>query len=450
MLPAYFSWWPVSLFTIRRKNQLVREKRIAYYLWRFPSPTETFVRREVQALKKLGLYLEVFADVPGDLELLDDNEKLLINEVNYLRPINQKYLSKYQKFFFVKNPILYLNLFLYVVFHKFRHYKTFKADISFFLETVYLAGTLKDKNINHIHSPWANRSAFSALIASKLLGVSYTVQARASADLYRKIHAYALAEKFKNAEFVITNSRHNETYLKSLLKRKDQTKIHVIYNGIPLEQFNPKRKGKNLSRKIRLLTVATIGETKGLVDLLKACRILMDMGYGLKCEIIGGTHEPLYTDHYQELKKLHNTLRLEASVFFCGAQPFCKVLEKYNTADIFVLPCIIAKDGSNDITPNVLIEAMAMKLPVVSTHITGIPEIVENFVNGILVPPNDPKSIAEAIVILIKNNDLRKELGKKAREKIEERFDINKNVLRYIDLFMRNQIDRQYQDQLSA
>ncbi len=431
----HFSWWPINLFYFKRGNKLIKEKRIAYYLWHFPTLSQTFIQREVAALKKSGLSVEVVADASEGLGLLDGNAKSLIKDTYYLLPVDEKLLLRYKKYFFFKNPLLYLNLFFYVVSRKYGNYKTFKEDTFVFLRAVYLAGVLKDKNINRIHSPWADRCAFISLIASKLLGVPYTVQARASADLYRKITSYALQEKFENAEFIVTNTRYNESYIKSFLNDRDWGKINTIYNGINLEQFKPKQENENISKQMRILSVARLAEEKGLIYLLKACKILKDRGYLFRCEIIGGTQEPLYTNYYIELKKLHKELGLKEYVFFSGAQPFNKVLEKYKSTDILILPCVISKDGSNDITPNALIEAMAMKLPVISTNITGIPEIMENGVCGILVPPNDENAISEAVINLIKDCDLGKELGGNARKKVEERFDINKNIVQYVELF---------------
>ena len=111
------------------------------------------------------------------------------------------------------------------------------------------------------------------------------------------------------------------------------------------------------------------------------------------------------------------------------------MLGYFRDSDIFVLPCIVAEDGSRDITPNALIEAMAMKLPVISTEITGIPEIVDNEVNGILIPPNDIKALTASIERLINQPELRKKFAEKAREKVEQRFDINKNINSYVNLF---------------
>ncbi|MGH7801651.1 MAG: glycosyltransferase family 4 protein [Thermodesulfobacteriota bacterium] len=361
----------------------------------------------------------------------------MVKDTHYLYPLNKKHLVGYFKYFFFKNPLSFLNLFLYVIFHNYDRIKTFKKDTIIFLKAVYLAGILKDRNTNHVHSPWADVNAFIALIASKVLKVPCSVQARAH-DVHRRTYLYALSEKSVNAEFIVTNTQYNESYLRSFLDKRDWGKIHTIYNGINLQQFESKLKRENASNQTSILSVARLIEQKGLIYLLKACKILKDRGYLFKCEIIGGSKEPLYINYYLALKKLHRRLGLEECVFFLGAQSIDKVLEEYRNADIFVLPCVIAEDGSGDISPNALIEAMAMKLPVISTNVTGIPEIVEDGLSGILVHPHDENALAEALIKLIKDSDLRVKLGENARKKVEERFDISKDIVKYIGLFLRN------------
>jgi glycosyltransferase involved in cell wall biosynthesis len=434
LIDGNFSWWPIGLFNYKKRDKPIKEKRIAYYIWRFPVLSQTFIQREIAALRKSGLPVEVVADAPEDIKLLNENAKPFTKNTFYLFPIDEKLLSKYKRYFFLKNPLLYFNLFLYVVFHKYEKHKSFKEDTSIFSKAVYLAGLLKDNKINHVHSPWADRCAFIALIASKFLGAPYSVQGRAH-DIHRKTYLYAFPEKFDNAEFLITNTQYNEVYLKSSLKSQNGRKIHTIYNGLNLVEFITHPKQENISKPTRILSVARLIEQKGLVYLLKACKILKERGYSFRCEIIGGPEEPLYINYYIALKKLHRQLGLEECVFFLGSQPIGKVLEKYRNADIFVLPCLIAEDGSRDISPNSLIEAMAMKLPVISTTVTGIPEIVEDGVSGILVPPYDEDALAGAIVKLIENDNLRKEVGENARKRVEERFDIDKNVAKYVALF---------------
>ena len=210
-----------------------------------------------------------------------------------------------------------------------------------------------------------------------------------------------------------------------------------MYNGINLEQFKPKQKDKNTKEQIKILSVARLIEEKGIPYLLKACKILEEKGYSFVCEIIG-EREDSFANEYVKIKKLHNRLDLKDRVLFSGALPFAEVLKKYEEADIFVLPCVVAQHGGRDITPNSLIEAMAMKLPVVSTKITGIPEIVDDDINGILIAPNDEDVLAKAIIRLIENKDLRERLSRNARKKVEEKFNIEKNSRLLARLFKGN------------
>ena len=429
-----FSWWPIGIFNLDIEKTLPGKKRIAYYLWHYPTLSETFIQREIKALIKSGISVKVFADATDNIKSLDENTKCLLNDTCYLDPMNKKLLKKSFKYFLFKSPMSFLNLFLYIMFHRYHQNKTIKGDINIFLKAIYLAGRLNEEKINHIHSPWANIHAFISLIVSKLLRIPYTVQARAY-DVHRKTYLYGLSEKFVNAELVITNTRYNESYLKSILEKKFRHKINTIYNGIDLEQFKPGPQSRNNSKPIRILTVARLVEQKGLTFLLMACKILKERGYSFRCNIVGSPAVPSFINYYIELKQLYRRLGLDDYVTFLGALPFAHILEEYREADIFVLPCVVAKDGSRDITPNVLIEAMAMKLPVISTIVTGIPEIVEDGISGILIPPNDEKNLAEEMIRLIEDHDLRKKLGECARKKVEERFDINKNVMKYINLF---------------
>jgi glycosyltransferase involved in cell wall biosynthesis len=432
-----FSWWPIDLSVFKNSNKSIGEKRIAYYLWQFPVLSQTFIQREIEALRESGLSVAVFADAPQDSKLQDEGMRSLTGFTKYILPMDEKLLSKYKKHFFFKNPLLYLNLFFYVVTQKYRKYKNLNRDLSTFSQAVYLAGVLKENNINHVHSPWANRNAFISLIASKLLGIPYTVQARAY-DIHRKENVYILRSILENAGFIVTNTRYNESYLKGLLRVKDWGKINIIYNGVNLERFNPKGDERNSQKLPAMLSVARLTEQKGVIYLLKACKILKEKGYSFICEVIGA---PVDVSYHLKLKILHRKLGLEDRVFFLGPLPFNTVMEKYKNADFVVLPCLIAEDGSRDITPNTLIEAMAMKLPVISTDITGIPEIVDNGLNGILVPPCDENALAEAMMALIDDYSLRKKFGENGMNKISEKFDINKNVLKYISLF-KGEMDR--------
>jgi glycosyltransferase involved in cell wall biosynthesis len=221
-----------------------------------------------------------------------------------------------------------------------------------------------------------------------------------------------------------------------LLPSGREGKVRKIYNGIDLSRFQPRARAQRAENTVKLLSVGDLVEPKGFEYLIKACKSLKERGYTVRCRIIGG-RLAAESNYYIELMKLHKALSLEREVVFLGRQPFDRVLEEYQDAEIFVLPAVTAKHGGRDITPNALIEAMAMKLPVVSTLSGAIPEIVENGVSGILLPPRDEEALVQAIVGLVGNESLREQLGNHARKSVEERFDIGKNISDFVTLFTR-------------
>ncbi|MBN1315745.1 MAG: glycosyltransferase [Anaerolineales bacterium] len=428
-----FSWWPVSWFGLDRTKLRKNGKHIAYYLWRFPALSETFIRREITALIDRGFDVKIIADAPVDLDKLDWESESLLKRTLYLLPEDSKQFYAYRKKFIRRNPLKYLNLALYLVFHRYGYHKTLLIDRELFRKTVYLAGVLDVEGIDHVHSPWADQSAFVAMIASRLIGAHYSVQARAF-DIYRKSHAFSLREKFKNASFVITGCMYNRDNIRAILKSSDEIDIHVIYEGINTDRIRTERQDWKLSGPIKLLCVSRLVEKKGLEYLLKACKHLEERGIDYQCNVIGAFNKK-YTDHNVRLIKLYRELMLFPKVVFVGTLPFDRVMDAYKNADIFILPCVLGLDGDRDVTPNTLIEAMAYKIPVISTWLSAIPEIVEDKVNGILVPLGDEQALSDAIVTLAQDAELRKMMGESGRKRVLERFDITKNINQYVDLF---------------
>jgi glycosyltransferase involved in cell wall biosynthesis len=430
---SWFGWWPLDWFSRPVRKHFNGRERVAYYTWHFPVFSQTFVHREMDALRKQGVQLTIVAENAENPELSDQKAQSLLRDANYLEPMDSRTLSNYLKHFFYRRPFITLNALLFILANRYSRFKSSTADWIVFTKAVYLAGILKDRVIQHIHSPWADESAMIALLASRLLGVTFSVQARAH-EIHREQHQYAFRKSIVHADFLITNTRYNEQHIRTLLNSPNGNRIVQIYNGLDLAQLPPISKTTRRN-PITLLSVARLIEQKGLIYLLKACRILIERGYSFRCEIVGGLEQELYMNYFVQLQTIHRQLQLSNHVFFTGRLNFEDVCKKYSEADIFVLPCVIAEDGSRDIIPNALLEAMAMQLAVVSTTITGVPEIVDDGENGLLVPPANEEALANAIGRLIDQPDLRARLGENARGKIEQTFDISKNIQEYVRLF---------------
>ncbi len=408
--------------------------RFAYYLWQFPILSETFIQREITAIRNAGLPLTVIADRPGDMDSLDPATQSMIQETEYLFPLSKMSLIKSLLQFLLFKPKMVYQAAHLVFSIRHQHRQNLIENLLVLLKSIYLAGYLNTRMINHAHCPWSDVNAFILLVAAKLAGITYSVQARAH-DLYRYSANYALSEKFRFSSFIITNCHFNETNIKAIFPDDKRPDIHMIYDGLPMNQFHPASMRKNPLLPARILAVGRLIEQKGYHYLLKACKILKDAGIKFHCTIIGGVETPLYVDHPIQLKKEQQELSLNDQVVFAGARSFDYILQAYAEADIFVLPCVNAADGSRDVTPNALMEAMAMKLPVISTTLAAIPEIVENEISGLLVPPMDEKALALAMKILIEDETMRHRLGENARRQIEDKFDIAKNINQFNTLF---------------
>jgi hypothetical protein len=209
-----FSWWPAGLGV--PGGSAGSSLKVGYYLWRYPSTT--FVQREVEALAATGIDVEVFADEPGDDTSPGSHLDTESVPVHYRLPEDREFLERHRREFRRRHPLRYANLFWFTMTRRYSHYKTFREDRSIFDQAIYLAGLLREAGISHLHSPWADRSAFVCLLASRLLGIPYSVQARAH-ELYRDRARFALRDKFRSARFIVTNAHYNEPTIRAELSR---------------------------------------------------------------------------------------------------------------------------------------------------------------------------------------------------------------------------------------
>jgi len=182
-----------------------------------------------------------------------------------------------------------------------------------------------------------------------------------------------------------------------------------------------------------ILTVARIIAKKGLPTVLRAVRRLCDSGCRIRHTLIGDG------DQRAKILALIRELGLEKTTRWLGTQPHETVLDCYRKADLFVLGCEVAPDGDRDGIPNVLLESMAMGVPVVATTVSAIPELVEDGRTGLLVPPGDPEKLAAAMVRMLTDTSLRQQVIENGRNRVIQCFD-NKKLIKALATIFRQQI----------
>ncbi|WP_159716833.1 glycosyltransferase family 4 protein [Geminicoccus flavidas] len=237
------------------------------------------------------------------------------------------------------------------------------------------------------------------------------------------------AEKLAEARFCATCTEAGARHLQALAP---QGRVHLVHHGVDPCRFAPPaerlpRDGSDPGDPVRLLTIARAVPKKGLFLLLDALARL-PTGLHWQLEHVGGG--PLLSD----LATRAHALGLAGRVNFAGPQPAARVREAYACADLFVLPVRVAEDGDRDGLPNVVVEAAACGLPVLSTHAASVAELVRDGVSGRLVPPDDPAALAAALAELLARPELRRAYGRAARSDVVVGFDSRRGIERIAGL----------------
>ena len=390
-----------------------RSSRIAYVLKVFPRLSETFVINEIRELERQGVAVHVFslhappAAVPH--RLLHALEAPIV-QVDALERPSHEQLQRATALLterIAEGHDLAERLFP-------KSYVRLAVQLARFVETGF----------GRLHAHFASRAGHVAMLASTLLGIPYSFTAHAKDIYHEEVDHEVLRVKMRLATLVVTVSDFNR---QTLLRMGSgipglERKIVRDYNGVDLALFHPARAEDRLPG--RILAVGRLVEKKGFPVLIQACDQLARQGVPFTCDLIGsGDQEPA-------LRALVRERRLDDAVRLRGAVPVEQVAVEMRTASVVVLPCVVAADGNVDALPTVLLEAMACGLPVVSTALSGIPEIVADGETGYLVPPGDPAALAAAMRRLLEDCALAERLGRAGRERARDLFDLRTNVTR--------------------
>jgi len=275
-------------------------------------------------------------------------------------------------------------------------------------------------SIRHLHAHYANIPARIALIVHRLSGASFSITTHAK-DIFlgNPLLSPKLHERLCRARFVVANSRFSADHLRANVP--GQSEIHTVYNGLCLQAF-PLRVA--IPAEPMILSVGRLVEKKGFSDLIHACQLLKQRRVKFTCELVGtgrlssALKEEIRNCDVGDCVKMIGPLSQEA------------LREHYERATVFALPCIEAADGDRDILPNVIKEAMAVGVPVVTTRLDGIEELVEDGVSGLLVRPGDVGALAAQLERLVRDTELGQRLATEGRRVIEQRFDRRINFAR--------------------
>jgi glycosyltransferase involved in cell wall biosynthesis len=402
-----------------------RQLHLAYIIGTYPSLTTTFIDREIRVLRSEGVQLQVVA-VRRPRSDISAEQRELQRGVRYLLPASPPEVAIAHLRFVLLQPLAYTATLLYLLTRRHPSARAWLMTLIHFAMGVYAADLLRHERPDQIHAHFVDRSATVALVAGRLLGVPYSVTAHAN-DIY--VAPVLLPEKLAGARFVATCTGYNRAHLARIGGRALEPRLRRIYHGLELGRYRPN--GGPPPGTPVVLAVGQLKEKKGFGHLVAAMALLRGRGLDVTCRIVG--EGPLRPQLEAQILRLG----LEGVVTLSGALPHEDVIAAYHGATIFVLPCVTGGDGDRDGIPNVILEAMAVGLPVVSTDHSGIPEAVRDGVTGLLVPSAETAALADAIGRLLIDPDLRRRIGAQAREAVAEQFDAERNVRLLLDEFVR-------------
>jgi glycosyltransferase involved in cell wall biosynthesis len=396
---------------------------VGYIVSAWPRLSETFILNEVMSVERLGARLQIFTTKEPEVKGAEARVAEVRAPVSCLSiQRNWKAIALASIRLLLRRPVRFCQALLRAL----RYGRS--GVLRCFFQATYLAEVLSRKPVTHLHAHFAHDPTFVTMFTHYLTGIPYSFTAHAK-DIYVKTPPELLRAEARSARAVVTCTEYNRRYLSTQIGPTGTGKLHCIYHGLDLSRFKFRSRRAPDAEPPVILSVARLVEKKGLSDLILAADILRQRGHGFQVEIVGDG--PLR----QRLEAQVSQLGLNDRVRLLGPLPHDELCRAYQRVCLFALPCVVAADGDRDGIPNVLLEAMASGVPVVSTPISGIPEVIHSEREGLLVPPNSPARLAEALDRLLHSPQLRERLALAARAKIESCFSIERNSAQLLSLF---------------
>jgi glycosyltransferase involved in cell wall biosynthesis len=423
-------------------GQSISDKQIGYLLRSYPRLSQTFILNEILALEKIGVSIQIFA-------MVNPHEKVIQMQVDQIQAPVQ-YLDTVQTRAFwgavkehvevaTRHPRGYLRSLFYVAGNpSIDKGYTASNRWSCFIQSVKLVRLiLKDplpgRKIDHLHAHFAHDPALVAYLVHCIAGITFSFTAHAR-DLYQ-VDKKVLMDRIRQATAVITCCRANMEYLNQIVPSQ-RSKLLLIYHGVNLREFQPVSNPRtySVSTDRLILSVGRLVEKKGFQELFEALLLVKKRGERFHCVIYGDG--PLR----EKLEDWIDGHGMNNEILLCGDRTQQELIGIFQSATLFILTPVRTEDGDRDGIPNVLLEAMAAGLPIVTTAVAGIPELVDHDQNGLLYQPHDVEGISSGIIELLHNVKKRELLGRAASRKVRKQFDITQSAQTLKSFFVQSHV----------
>jgi colanic acid/amylovoran biosynthesis glycosyltransferase len=383
--------------------------RFAYLFERFPSFGQTFCYREVAELDRQDMAPPIFSIRNPRDEPPQDWDARIVERVQYL-PEEQELLEDVRR----ASKKRKLNPEIVAALDEWER----RTDFLRLYQAVYVGLRLREMGIDHVHAHFAGMAARTAFWINKFFSITFSFTAHANDIFTPRNFEIGLDKLVDAARAIVTETDYAAQFLRERFPHRAD-RVHRIYNGLDLGEFD---RAHFLSTQPLIVAVGRLIPKKGFSDLIRACSLLAERGKSFQCEIIG--EGPLEDELRAEIERLG----LQDRITLSGAKPQSQIRRCLSAANVFVLASVIDAKGGMDNLPTVIMEAMATGLPVISTNIGGIPEMVVEHKTGFLVQPSDVESMADAIQKIISEHSLAATFGQAGYHRARTLFSIDKNV----------------------
>jgi len=389
--------------------------RIAYLVSQYPAVNHTFILREILELRRLGFDIPVAsiraADRPHDRLSAEEQEEQ--RTTFYVKPRGVFGLVGANIATFFRGPVRYIVAMFYALW--LAGWKTRVAffNLAYLAEAAVVVDWMRRQKLTRLHMHFTSTVG---LLAGQLAPLRFSATIHGPAEFDDPAGFY-LAEKIRAFHLLCTISEYGRDQLMKFSEPAEWTKFHVARLGVDPALYSARQFRENPS-PFEILFVGRLAPVKGPHVLVAAMDRLIQQGRQVRLRFVGDGPERVALER-----------RPNPHVIFEGWQNADRVRALYQQADIFALPSFA--EG----IPVVLMEAMAMEIPCVTTRITGIPELIRDQVDGLLVTPANDEELAEAIARLMDDPELRRRIGRAARQRIVEDYDLRRNTARFAQIF---------------
>lgn len=397
--------------------------RIAYLVSQYPAVNHTYILREVRGLRALGFDIEVVSirRPSGVLTAVEREEAAatFCVQATGLSGLLRAHLATA-----LRHPIRYISGLATAARLAGPDLRRLFFHAAYFAQAVIAGHRMQTRGYRHLHSHF---SSTVALLISHVFPITWSATIHGPAEFVEP-ESFHLKEKCRSARFLIAISDFGRSQLMRWADFKDWEKFRVCRLGVNLDDF-PTRTLRTNPAAFELLCVAQLAPVKGHHVLISAVGLLRAQGRNIRLRLVGDG--PCRAD----LEKQADEAGLNDCVVFEGALNQDRLLPIYQNTDVFVLASFA--EG----IPVVLMEAMSMEIPCVATWITGVPELIRNGVDGLLVPPSDPNVLTQAIASLMDDPTLRSQQGASARARIRTEYNLPINISKLADIFKKQLSD---------